>query len=577
MAKFSANGIEREKKINYQYIIVGLCVIVALYLTVLPLVFLLYGSVTIKETIAGPSILSLANYMKAYTSFETYKLIWNSFKFAFGTMAVAFAIGATLAWVNERTNTPFKSLFFALSLLPLVTPGILFTVSWIMLASPGSGIFNVMLRNVFNTDHVFFNIYSLGGMIFVEGLLYSPMAFLFMTAAFRTMDPSLEESAMMSGAKIGKIVYHITLKGIWPAIFTVLLLLFVSSLESFEIPALLGLPAGYKVLTSGIYQAVHSYPPNIGLASTYSISLLVILSVGIYFQSRLANKGNKYSTMTGKAYRPSQMDLGKWRYVTAGLSLIYFFIVMLLPFLVLLWTSFQRFYRAPSLEALSNLTLRNYEYIFSYPAIGRAFSNSFLMALLTATVVMLLTAVISWIIVKTRMRGRFILDNLVSLPLVFPGIVFGLALMVTYLNFRIGVYGTIWILFILYLTKFLPMGLRYNSTSMIQIHKELEESGMMSGASWFTVFRRVVLPLLMPGFITGWIYVAIMTTRELSGSIMLYSPGSEVVSVAIWEMWENGQFTQLSALGVIFMLSLLFIVILFQIISKRYGISHNKH
>ncbi|MEX1030298.1 MAG: iron ABC transporter permease [Paenibacillaceae bacterium] len=570
------NSLRKERNVNFQYILIGVCIVIALYLAVLPLIFLLYGSFTTKETISSPNVLTFLNYIEAYSNWQTYALIWNSVKFALGTMSVAFVIGTFLAWVTERTNTPFKSVFFSLSILPLVTPGILFAVSWIMLASPGSGIFNTLLQNLFNTDYVFFNVYSLGGMIFVEGLLYSPMAFLFMTAAFRAMDPSLEESAMMSGAKLWKIVYHVTLKGIWPAVFTVLLLLFVSSMESFEIPALLGLPAGYNVLTSGIYRAINSYPPNVGLGSTYSVSLLVILSVGIYFQTKLANKGSKYSTMTGKAFRPSQIDLGKWRYATAGISLVYFFVVMFLPFLVLLWTSLQPYYRAPSLSALETLTLKNYDYVFSYPAIGRAFFNSFSLAILAATIVMIITAVTSWIIIKTRIRWRYMLDNLVSLPLVFPGIVFGLALMITYLNFNIGVYGTVWILLILYLTKFLPMGLRYNTTSMIQIHKELEESALMSGAQWLSMFRRITIPLLIPGFVTGWIYVAIMTTRELSGSVMLYSPGSEVVSVVIWEMWDNGQFTQLSALGVIFMLSLLLIVIVLQIISRKLGIKQGK-
>src|SRR5205807_10436011 len=201
---------------------------------------------------------------------------------------------------NERTNTPFKTLFFALAIIPLVIPGILFTVSWIMLASPKIGLVNLALQKLFDTDAVFINVYTMAGMIWVDGLHYSPMAFLLMTAAFRSMDPSLEESALMSGASVLQIARRITLKLAWPAALASMLILFVRALESFEVPALLGLPVGIQVYTSSIYQAIHQYPSQIGLGAAYAITLLLITSVGIYLQSRLTYHGSRYSTVTGK-------------------------------------------------------------------------------------------------------------------------------------------------------------------------------------------------------------------------------------------------------------------------------------
>jgi iron(III) transport system permease protein len=190
----------------------------------------------------------------------------------------------------------------------------------------------------------------------------------------------------------------------------------------------------------------------------------------------------------------------------------------------------------------------------------------------TATIVMLLTSVICWLVVKTRVRGRFLLDNIASLPLVFPGLVLGLAIMIFYLNVDIGIYGTLWIMFIAYVTRFMPYGMRYNTTSMLQIHKELEESAAMSGASWGTTFRMIVLPLLKPGLIAGWIYIMIVSIRELSSSILLYSPGTEVVSIMIWELWENGQYVELSALGVMFILALFVLVMLAQMAGRKFGV-----
>jgi iron(III) transport system permease protein len=558
--------------LSWKSVIIGLCVAFTLYIAVIPLVFLVWQSFFTPQTATRAAEFTFGNYAKAYGSSDTARLFWNSVKFATGTALFAFAIGATLAWMNERTNTPFKSLFFALSLIPLVIPGILFTVAWILLGSPKIGIVNLSLQSIFGLSGPVFDIYSMWGMIWVDGLHYSPMAFLLMTAAFRAMDPSLEESAMMSGANVFQVLRRVTLPLAWPAILATFLILFVRAIESFEVPALLGLPVGIQVFTSSIYQAVHRYPSQIGLASAYAITLLLITSVGIYFISRLSASGNKYATMTGKGFRPRQIDLGPWRWVAAAVFIVYFALIVVLPFAVLLWSSLQKFYSVPSWQALQNLTLDPYRFVLTYPNLGRSVWNSLLLSFGSATLIMLITSVICWIVVKTKLPGRWLLDNLASMPMVFPGLVLGLSLMIFYLNVDVGVYGTMWILFIAYVTRFMPYGLRFNTTSMLQIHKELEESASMSGASWLTTFRRIVLPLLKPGLLAGWIYVMIVSIRELSSSILLYSPGTEVISIIIWELWENGQYVELSALGVMFILMLFGLVMISQAVGRKFGI-----
>ena len=560
------------QRMDSRWILIGVPIALVVWLSLVPLVFLLWQSFLTPQTASKPAVFTLENFETAYLSAETFRLFFNSVQFAAGTSVLALCLGTALAWMNERTNTPFKRLFFALSLIPLVIPGILFVVSWIMLASPKIGILNVWLQWLFNTDEVFINIYTMGGMIFVEGLHYSPMAFLLMTAAFRSMDPSLEESALMSGASVFQIARRITLKLAWPAIFAAFLILFVRAIESFEVPALLGLPVGIQVFTSSIYEAIHRYPSNIGLASAHAITLLLITSVGIYLQSRLTSQGGKYSTVTGKGFRPRVMDIGRWRYATTAVFLTYVLFVVVLPFLVLLWSSLQKYYSVPSMAALKNVSLNAYRTVLDYPGFAAAVWNSVLLALGSATAVMLLTSVICWIVVRTRLPGRWLLDNLASLPLVFPGLVLGLSIMICYLTLGIGVYGTLWILVIAYMTKFLPYGMRYNTTSMMQIHRELEESAAMCGASWGTTFWRIILPLLKPGLLAGWIYVVIVSVRELSSSILLYSPGSEVVSILIWEFWQNGQYVELSAFGVMLIVTLFCFVMLAQLIGKRFGV-----
>jgi iron(III) transport system permease protein len=570
---WSGGTAPRERRrFEWSWIVIAVCVAITVYLAVVPLGFLLWQSFFTPQTADKAAQFTLSNYTEAYGSSETWRLFRNSVVYAIGTSCLSFLVGTGLAWMNERTNTPFKTLFYALSIIPLIIPSILFTVAWILLASPKIGIVNLVLKAWFGVNEPLFDIYSMAGMIWVDGLHYSPMAFLLMSAAFRAMDPALEESAMMSGANVFQVAWRVTLRLQWPAIFATLLILFVRSIESFEVPALLGLPVGIQVFTSSIYQAIHRYPSQVGLASAYAVTLLAITTLGVYFQSRLSSRGSKYATMTGKGFRPRQIDLGAWRWFTAGIFIVYFLLIVVLPFLVLLWSSFQKFYSVPSWQALQNLTLDPYRFILTYPNIVRSMWNSVLLAFGSATVIMLVTSVICWIVVKTKLPGRWLLDNIASLPMVFPGLVLGLAIMIFYLHFDIGVYGTMWIMFIAYVTRFMPYGLRYNTTSMLQIHKELEESAAMSGASWATTFRRIILPLLKPGLVAGWIYVMIVSIRELSSSILLYSPGTEVVSIVIWELWENGQYVELSALGVLFILALFFLVMVAQWLGKKFGV-----
>ena len=555
------------------WLLIGLPLALVAWLALVPLGFLIWQSFLTPQTATAPARFTLDNFRAAYLSPETLRLFLNSVEFAIGAAALSLGLGTALAWMNERTNTPFKKLFFGLSIVPLVIPSILFTVAWIMLASPKIGIINKALQGLSGSDAVFVDIYTIAGMIFVDGLHYSPMAFLLMTAAFRAMDPSLEESALMSGASVPQVACRITLQLAWPAAAGALLILLVRAIESFEVPALLGLPVGIEVYTSSIYQAIHQYPSRVGLASAYAVTLLLMTSVGIYLHSRLSSQGARFATVTGKGFRPRTIDLGGWRYVTATLFMLYFVVIVLLPFLVLVWSSLQRFYSAPSWAALSRLTLASYRSVLDYPGFLDIVRNSLLLAFASATIVMLLAAVMSWIVVRSRVPGRWLIDNLASLPLVFPGLVLGLAIMVCYLTLDIGVYGTLWILLIAYVTRFLPYGMRYSSASMLQIHKELEESAAMSGASFGMAFRRVVLPLLKPGLLAGWIYVLIVSIRELSSSILLYGPGSEVVSVMIWELWQNGQYVELSALGVMLIVLLLGLVMLAQLAGKRLGVA----
>lgn len=556
-----------------QWLMIGAALVVVALLALVPLFFLVGESFSSANGDArAVARFTLEHYAAAYGDKESFRLLLNSVVYALGTAVFAFSVGGVLAWLNERADLPLKALSYALAVVPLVIPGVLFTVSWILLGSPKIGILNKLLQGLFNTDYVFFDIYSLWGMIWVEGLQYSPVAFLLMSATFRAMDPSLEESALMSGASLLQVARRVTFPLAMPAMAGAFLILFIRALESFEVPALLGLPVGIQVFTSAIYEALHQYPSRVGQASAYAAVLLAIAAAGIWFQSHVTARGKRFATVTGKGFRPRPMPLGPWRWVAATGVVLYFLLIVVLPFLVLAWASSQRFYSVPSWEGVRDMSWAAYQSLLARPDLAVAVRNSLLLAVSCATLVTLFTAVLAWVIHKSRAPGRAVLEQLITLPLVYPGLVLGLAIMVFYLHYGQFIYGTIWILLIAYMTRFMPYGLRYNTASMLQIHKDLEESAQMSGASWGAIFRRVVLPLLKPGLMAGWLFVLIVSLRELSSSILLYGPDSVVVPVVIWELLAAGQFVELAALGVLLMLALLVLVLVAQWLGKRFGV-----
>ncbi len=551
--------------------IMGGTILIVFYLAGVPLLLLLWGSLKVGSP-TEVSALTLENFREAYSDPRSYTLLLNSVVYAAGTCLFSLILGTSLAFVIERTNTPLKSLFTAMALVPLIIPGILHTIAWILLLSPRIGVVNRALMALLGFAEAPFNIYSLGGMIWVEGLHLSPLVFVIMAAAFRSMDPALEEAALTSGASVPATLRRVTLQLARPAIASTMLIMFIRGLESFEVPALIGLDGGVRVFTSRIFLALKEFPPNYGLAAAFAVGLLLISVIGILLYNRLTANRRQFATITGKGFRPHLIDLGKWRYVTSLVFVLYFLFLVGLPLLILLWTSLNRFYTIPALDKLGRLTLDNYAFVLNMGRARTALINSLILSVGSATVVMLVTAVIAWITVKTRWPGRVALDVVTFLPITIPGLVLGVSLIWMYLVLPIPIYGTLWILLLAYITRYMPYGIRANSASMVQIHDELEEAASVAGSSWLQTFRRVTLPLLKPGLIAGWIYVVVVSFRELSSSILLYSSKSIVLSILIFDLWDGGQFPIVAALSVMMVLILVVLVAIAHRLGTRFGV-----
>jgi iron(III) transport system permease protein len=549
-------------------IIVLAVIVIIAYLAAVPLIYLL------GKTFFENGTLSFDTFARGYDDVGLGEMFGNSMIFAIGSSALALVVGTFMAYITVRTDAPFRALVFAASLIPLIVPGVLYTISWILLSSNNIGILNQITAAII-PDWRPFDAFSMPGMIWVEGTHNSPLVYLFMVAAFRQMDPSLEESALLSGSGRVTMISRITLPLVRPALAGAALIMVVRGLEGFEVPALLGIPRGIFVFTSAIFYKMEDFPFDSGAAGALSVTLIIIAIAGVWLTGRTTQgRGGEFSTVTGKGFRPRPLELRGAKPIIGALVLLYFFITTVLPVGILVFSSLLPYYQGFSAGAVASMSLDSYSEILGNRKLATSATNSIVLAVLSGLCVMVLSAVASWFIVRTRFFGRKLLDVLAFLPMVVPGIVLGLAISFVYLRnpLPFPVYGTLLILLFAYTTRFLPYGMRYSIASLEQISAELEESANVSGASWWQVFSRIIVPLILPGLFSGFIYTLIISVRELSSSILLYSPKNEVLSILFWQLYEDGKLTVVAALGVIVVIGLTVVVSVSNYISNRVGI-----
>jgi iron(III) transport system permease protein len=558
-------------RLTAEHVLFGALALGLAYFILPPLVMLVVTSFQAERrgTVVG---YALENY-QALLALDgaTPTVLLNSLVFAAGSALVGVTLGGTLAWLAERTNAPFKGLLYITAFVSFAIPGIVKVVGWILLLGPQSGLINVALRQLLGLEGSPFNVFSLGGMILLEGLLWTPVVFLLLASTFRSMDPNLEEAAATSGSGPWQTLWRVTLRLALPTTFSVLILTVIRSLEGFEIPVLIGIPARVEVLTTIVYERIRSgIVPRYGEASAYSVVLVLVVVAMLYPYTRLTRQASKYATISGKGFRPRVKDLGRWRYLAGALNVLLPALI-LLPLPVLLWASLLPFYQAPSSEALKVLTFTNYAKVFGDTNAATSLGNSLIIGLTSATLVMLMALLLAWLVFRTRVRGRWALENLGTLPLVFPGIVLGVAVLRTYLTLPIPIYGTIWIIAVAFVARYMPYGIRFGEAGLLQIQRDLEESAQVSGASFVGVLRRIVVPLMMPALFGGWIYIFLLSVKELSLAILLYGPQSAVISATMFDLWQNGQVTELSAFCIVMTMIFIALGLVFYRLSRRYG------
>jgi iron(III) transport system permease protein len=517
------------------------------------------------------STLTLEHYASIFDEGSVLGPLLNTLVFAIGSTLMAVTLGGTLAWLVARTNTPLRSVGHVATFTSFALPFILYTIAWLFVLGRGGPINKALMAGM-NLSEPPLNPYTMPVMIFVEGLLWSPLSFLMLYSMFLAMDPSLEESAATSGATTWAIMRRITLPLCSPALLSVALLVFIRSFESFDIPALVGLPGHISVLSTGIYLRTRVTPADYGGASAFAVLLMGLVLAALQLYSRTTREVGRFATISGKAYRPRPFDLGRWRILAAAFVALYVLVLLVIPVALILWASFMPYYTPPSPESIGLITLANYGKVLNDPAFVSSLRNSLIAAGGGAVGVVVLAALASWLVVKTKLAGRRWLDQLGSLPLVFPAIVLGLAYMQLYLRIPVPIYNTLWILSLAYVTRFLPYGMRHISSAMSQLSTELEEAAAASGSGFWTTFRKVVLPLLAPALLGTVIFIFMISTKELSMSVLLSGPRTQVMSVAFFQLWNNGQATQVAAFGVLWAAVLAALTTTMFAVGRRFGL-----
>ena len=520
----------------------------------------------------GP--LTLVNFIRVYTDLSTYNVLLNTLLFATGTVVVTLLFTVPLVWLLMRTDLPFKKTIYVLLTLGILIPVFLRTIAWILLLSPRIGLVNQWASQIFGLDHPLVSLYNLPGMAFIQGVSFVPGAFFMLAAAYRTMDPALEEAAYTAGVSKLRTFFWINIPITLPAIAAVMVYLFMTAIAVFEVPAIIGLPARILVLSSLIYTSTNPPTglPEYGVAGAYGGVMLLAGLVLAYFYVRLVRQGKKYTVITGRGYRPREIALGRWKWPAMAFVMLYLSMEVFIPFLVLLWTSLLPYLQLPSAAALSSVTLKNYRTIPDYTG-ALPFINTAILMVAVPCCAMLLSVLVSWVVIRSQVSFRGILDTVAFLPHAMPSILLAVGLGYLGLAYRniFPFYGTIVIIIIAHTINWIAYGTRTTNSVMIQVHRELEEAGKVAGVSAPRVFLRIVLPLVAAGVFNSGIWISMLSYREVTMALTLYSRKNTVISTVVWQFWGSGWVPEVSALGVILVIFAVIVVGALRIGFSRVG------
>jgi iron(III) transport system permease protein len=533
-------------RINSQGLITLVVLAAVAFLVLLPVVFLVEESLNTGDPMAfPPQQYGLANFVAMFE--EDLQVIINTVVIAVTATVMAVLIGFTLAWILTRTNVPGREKLERLMELPYYMTPLVGALAWAVLASPRSGFFNQIWRWAGGTGDLV-NIYSMFGIAWIMALFEGTVAFVMISAAMKSMDPALEESARVIGASKLRTALTVTLPLVMPGVLGATLFVFAEMLGSFAAALVIGIPARVYVITTAIWDSTLSYPPAYGRASAMGLALFVVMFAMLSFYRWMVSRGS-FATITGKAFRPRLMDMGRMAWLLFAVCVLYVVVAVLLPIAALILTSLERF--ATALLHQAQFTLANYEMALALGPVRTALANSLVLGLCVATIGVFVMALVVWIIYRSQLPGRGSIEYLVMFPQAVPRLVFGLALLWAWLNMPIPIYGTLWLLALAYFTVMLPIGVRTLAGVVLQVDKSLEECARVCGAGWLHQLRTITLPLLKPGVIAAWLLIFMACVRELGVSVFLMGPNAKVIAPSIVSAFASSGIELTAAMALI--------------------------
>jgi iron(III) transport system permease protein len=533
-------------------------------LVVAPLAILLLTAFRVPE---GQGF-TLANFLEAFGQAMYRGPVANSLVYATSVGILSVLVGAPLAWLVTRTDMPGKAVVRTLTIAAFVTPSFLGATAYVILAGPNAGLLNVLYRAITGADGPLFNVFSMTGLIYVTSLYTFPVVFILTGAALTATPADLEDAARIAGAGRLAVMRTITLPLALPAIFGGFILAFLEALVLFGAPAMLAIPARFHVMTTQVWAFFH-YPPQVEVAAAYAMPLLLVAVVLLWAQRRLMGRRG-YATVGGRATAPPPIPLGPWRWVACGAAGLVLLLSIGLPYFALLRGALAKAWGLG--WSWQNVTLRNFRYvIFEFDPTRSAIVNTLELAAVTATLAALLMGAIAYVAQRRLVAGAQALAFLAMAPLAIPGIVLSIGLFKAYSRPPVLLYGTIWLIFVAYLTKYLPIAYTACHAALQTVHVDLEDAARVLGANRLTAFKDVTVPLFGVGLVSAWLLVFLPSLRELSSSILLFTTRSRVVAVVIYTLYEEGLWEAVSALGILLLgLTLLLVAVAQRFLGRRF-------
>jgi iron(III) transport system permease protein len=516
------------------------------------------------------------NFVEVFSDPRTFRVLLDTVDFSLIALAVALAFGVPVAWLAERTDFPAKTLLFTLMAVGLLIPGFAAAMGWLFLLHPRIGLINQLLMSSFGLAGPPLSISSVAGMGWVQGLNLAPLAFIMTAAVFRAMDPTLEEAAQMHGAGPLTVLRRITVRLAWPGILAAAIYIFMTAFAAFDVPAIIGWGNRIFTFTTYLYLLLNPQDtlPRYGLGAALSTVAMAIAALMSWWYAAMQRRSRRFAVVTGRAYRPKIVQLGRRRAAAWGFIGVYFVLGKVLPIALLAWSSLLPFFQLPSARAFATVSLAQYASL-PWDLVLTGLWNTSVLAVLTPSLTLGLSLAFSWIVLRSKIPGRAGFDFIAFLPHAVPSVVFGVgALLLTLFVIQraLPIYGTVWLLLIVFTIARLSYGTRMTNSGLIQIAPELEESALMSGGTVWDAFARVSLPLLAPTLLYAWLWIALLIFRELTLAVILSTADNLTFPVVVWSLWLGGGLGQASALAVVMLLLMTPMIGLYWLLARRQGL-----